>query len=309
MRIISTTLNELIDQVSQRASIDRQNQTNITLLTQWVNITIRDISTRHRWPWLNKRTAITTVADSAVTDDTTTATNGSKTVTSTGTPFAATDVGRFIQFEDTNDWYEITARASSSSISIEPAFQGTTATDLDHTIRTLYYNLPANCHKVYDVRQYRTPAKLTYIDTKTLDLLKPHQTTTGTPRSYYLFYYSNPQSSTGQQWAVSFEPVPDAAMLVEVRYYAKPTLLSLGTDISEIPEIYHNVILDGASYQAFLWANNPSTGGMKNQYEAGIQYMKWDALPTTDDFDVIQAIDEVSKPSRIVPFPEEFGWL
>lgn len=301
------TLNEIIDQVSAIAVIDRQSQSNITLLRQWVDLSIKDISTRYPWPWLHSRVAISTVADTSVTDDSITATNGSKTVTSTtANTFAATDVNRFIQFSSSNDWYEITARASGTSITIEPAYAGTTATDLDATIRTFSYNLPSDCHKVFDVRTARTPAKLHYIDTRMFDLFRPNQTGTGTPRAYYLYYYRNPQSATGQQWAISFDPIPSAAMLIEIRYLKKPASLSAGTDIAEMPEIYHNVIIDGATYLAMKWSNNPSTGGMKQQYESGLRSMILDMPQTEDQHNVLQAVDEQSRRPIWIPYPQTF---
>lgn len=303
------TLNEILDQGAAVGHVNRQSQSNVTNLIVWTNQIINDISTRYSWPWLHTRTALTTVADTVGSTTVTVAcTLANATVTGTGTSFASTDVNRFIQFDSSKDWYKITAVASATSATIEPAYALATESGMDFTIRTLYYDLPSDCAKVFDIRQARSPQKLTYVDTKFFDLLRADQTATGIPRTYYMFYYSNPQSVTGQQWAVSFDPIPSEAMLMEVRYHKRPRALSVGTDIPEIPVAYHGVIVDGLVYKAMLYTNNPATGGMKQEYEKGIERMRKDMPQTTDDFHVIQPIDEQSYGSAVVPFPSQYGW-
>lgn len=52
-------------------------------------------------------------------------TNGSGTVTGLGTTWTAAMIGRWIQLPD-NQWYQITARASNTSITVTPVYSGTT---------------------------------------------------------------------------------------------------------------------------------------------------------------------------------------
>lgn len=303
------TLNQILNQAFSRASIDKETQDNITLGIQWVNLTINDIASRYPWAFLHDRAPITTAVDTVGSSSiTVAATNGLTAVSGTGTTFASTDVGRFIQFSSSRDWYKITSVESTTSLTIETGYAGDTESGMDFIIRTFMYNLPANCAKVFDVRQFRSPSKLTYIDTKLFDLLRPDQTGVGQPRSYYLFYYNDPQSITGQRFAITFDPIPDTSQIIEVRYHKRPTALSAGTDIPEIPEMYHNVIVDGVTYQAFLWANNANTGGMKKEYEAGIIRMRNDQPQTTDDFHVIQPVDQISYGTNPVPFPTNYGY-
>ena len=302
------TLDEILTEVSQRCSIDRFNQDNVTNLIKWVNMAQSDIASRWTWPWLHERTTVTTVVDSVGSSTVTVdATNASQTVAGTGTAFAATDVGRYIQFASSNDWYKITARASTTSITITPAYAPATETAMNFTVRTFYYDLPSDCGKVYDVRQTRTPAKLHLVDTRTFDLFRANQSSTDTPRAYHVFQYSNPTSATGQQWALTLDPIPDAAMLVEVRYLIRPLNLAAGTDVSRIPYNYHHVLVDGACYYAYLWSGNPTATGQRAVYEEGITNMRRDNGPTVDAHVVLQAVDEVGRKSRFIPFPDEFG--
>ena len=122
-----------------------------------------------------------------------------------------------------------------------------------------------------------------------------------------MFTYSNPQSITGQQYAVTFEPVPSEAMVMEVRYLRRPPALSVGTDISIIPSNYSQLLIDGTLVHAYQYQNNPSTGGQKQVYEAGIEQMKKDMPQSVDIQHIIQAVDDTSGQISPVPFPQQYG--
>lgn len=307
------TTNEILEEVAQRTSIDRFEQNNATRLIAWLNLSQNTICSRATFPWLTALTRISTAVDkigsSTVTVD---ATQASQTVTGTGTTFAATDVGRFIQFSSSNDWYEVTARASNTSITITPTYAPATETGMNFTVRTFSYNLPTDCHKVLVVKQSRTPIKLTFVGIRTFNIARPNQTSTGNPTSYYLFYNVKSTSASEDpnevRWRISFEPIPDVNMLVDVRYLVRPRQLSEGTDVSIIPAMYHDVLIDGAAYYAYLWSANPNAGGQKGVFEAGIKNMIEDfKTATADEFYVLQPIDSSISSDRLVPFPVQFG--
>lgn len=306
---MALTLTEIIDDVCAKASIDKQNQASMTNLIRWVNIVNNDICNRFAWPWMNSRTTISTVVDTEGTSAITVAcTQSLGTLTGTGTTFVSTDVGRFIQFSSSNDWYKITAVASTTSATIEPVYALTTESGMDFTIRTFTYDLPSDLKTMFDVRQYRSPQKLVQVDTRTFDTLIPDQTSTGSPRVYTLYTYSNPTSVTGQQYAIGFYPIPSAAMVIEVRYLRKPPSLSVGTDISIIPSNYQHLLIDGTLVHAYQWTNNPSTGGQKKVYEDGIKQMKSEMPPSLDLQHVIQAVDQGGYNPSPVQYPSQYGW-
>lgn len=306
---MAITLDNIIDEVCQQASIDKQNQQNITNLIRWVNFTVNDICNRYPWPFLHGDTTLTSVVDttssgSIVVD----ATNGQRTITGTGTSFVSTDVGRYIQFSSSYDWYKIDSVQSSTALTLATAYAPDTETGLGFTIRTYYYNLPADCHKVFDIRQARTPTKLVAIDPRNFDTIRPRQTTTGLPRAYYMYPYNNPTSATGQTYALTFEPIPDAAMIFDVRYQKRPPAMSVGTDICIIPQNHIQVVVDGTLVKAYQYQNNPSTGGQKALYEDGIAQMKKDMPPTLDILNVIQPIDQQYSPVYPVAYPDQYGF-
>lgn len=88
----------------------------------------------------------------AYTTGTCTTTNGSGTVTGSGTTWTAAMVGRL--FRDTGDatdntWYTITARASDTEITISPVFAGTGGSAHGYTIGTVMVRPIANGQKGY----------------------------------------------------------------------------------------------------------------------------------------------------------------
>lgn len=62
------------------------------------------------------------------TTGTVTATNESQTITGSGTNFTANMVGRWFRFTPDGDWYKISGYNSSTSLTLEEAYQGATAT-------------------------------------------------------------------------------------------------------------------------------------------------------------------------------------
>lgn len=307
---MSLTLNEVITDVAQKAGIDTQNQVNMNNLIRWVNLTQDTVCQAYPWDFLHERTVLTSVVDTTGTavTDVADCTLASTTVTGTGTAFAATDVGRYIQFSSSNDWYKITARASTTSITIETGYAMATETAMTYTVRTFSYDLPTNMARIIDIRQFRTPAKLVPVDTRTFDSFQPLSSSTGNPRAYYVYSYNNSQSLTGQNYAVSFYPVPSLAMLFDVRYIRRPPQLSVGTDISVIPQIFANVLITGTLVHVYQWMNSPNTGGQKKQFEQEIKEMLNKMPPTEDMSHVLQACDSASSPSQVVPFPSQYGY-
>ena len=298
-------LNEIVEEVCQQCSIDKLNQDNINNLIRWVNMIQYDIASRHSWPWLKTRCIIKTDEDN--TTGTVTMVDGSASITGVATTFASTDVGRFIQFSDSNDWYKITAVASTTGLTLEEHYHGDGDTDATITIRTFNYSLPSDLWQIFDVRQFRTPVKLQYVDTFAFDSFAPNQTSTGSPLSYNLWYYNNPQSVTGQEYGITFDPIPAEVMQVEVRYLRKPPELAAGTSISCIPVMFHKTIVEGVKYLAYQFNSDPSTGGQKEVYEEAITVMKRSSKVTLDAVNILRSVDSGGGGIVGQPYPSQYG--
>lgn len=79
-----------------------------------------------------KRTVLISAED--YTTGTITLTNGSATVTGSGTTFTSAMVGRWIKLDDYDEWYEISAFVSTTELTLRQAYQGITSAGASYTI-------------------------------------------------------------------------------------------------------------------------------------------------------------------------------
>lgn len=122
MMTLTTAVSRVASRLNKTASDTTvynriRNHINDACLEKW-----------HGYTWSFRHREYPIVLSPRVTSGTMTATNGSQTVTASGTPFLSTHVGAWIRFtgDAVQAWYRVLAVASSSSITIEPAYQGMT---------------------------------------------------------------------------------------------------------------------------------------------------------------------------------------
>lgn len=111
------------------------NEINDTCLEKW-----------HGYAWSFRHREYPLVLTPRVTSGTVTATNGSPTVTASGTPFdTSLHVGAWIRFtgDTLQAWYRVQAVASTSSLTIEPNYQGTTGGSKTYELIKTDYLLPS----------------------------------------------------------------------------------------------------------------------------------------------------------------------
>lgn len=99
----------------------------------------------HSYAWSFRWREYPLVLSPQVTGSTLTATNGSQTVTATDTPFiASAHLGQWLRFtaDSTQAWYRIIKVNSTSNVTIEPAYQGTTGGTKNYQLCPTDYDLP-----------------------------------------------------------------------------------------------------------------------------------------------------------------------
>ena len=70
-------------------------------------------------------------------------------------------------------------------------------------------------------------------------------------------------------------PAPDKAYTVVYEYYLTSVDLIDSTDVPKIPEIYRNVIIDGAMYYAYMFRGNTQDALVaKEKFQAGLKNMR-----------------------------------
>ena len=70
-------------------------------------------------------------------------------------------------------------------------------------------------------------------------------------------------------------PAPDKAYTVVYEYYLTSVEMTDSTDVPKIPEIYRNVIIDGAMYYAYMFRGNTQDALVaKEKFKAGLKNMR-----------------------------------
>ena len=243
------------NEVGAQCRFDVAVAANLTLVKRWINRAQQYIAGCHDWSWLEEREIVQTAADKtqdSPASSSVAVTSGGTTVTGTATDFATTDIGRYIQFPSTNDdWYKITARASTTSITIEAGFTGTAdITGANYKIRSFYYALSSSVDRVVSVKQARTPITLSAMNPITLDRWGPFYAETGTDPRLYACWAKD--AANGGNWVIQFFPWPSVKINMEVRYYAVPADLSANGDTGRIPQKLRDSLLVETAI-AFGW--------------------------------------------------------
>lgn len=220
-------------------SSDTQTDNNATLeakFEEWVNARYRLLAGKRSWNWLLKDSIIQTRAD--ITTGTVTATNDSTTITFSSAPTVSA-TGFFIQFSDSDDWYEISSHtANVTTATLTVPYLGTTSSTLTYILRKIYYVLPTDCSKILNLKQTRDDISLRYVSPRRFDELVSDRTRTGEPE-----FYSIVGVDSSRQYKMEFYPVPNVAMNINVRYYRVAAELSADGDVPLIPEAFHDFLV------------------------------------------------------------------
>lgn len=300
---MATTFLTLYTELGDRLNLDPTVSANATRIKRWINLTCNDITGRYPFEWLYSRAYVQTVVDK--TAGTVAVSNGGTSVVGTSTAFAAADKRSFIQFQNDTNWYEVTVVAGQT-LTITPAFAGTTLTTGTYTLRRVYYDLPADLFQVFDVRQSSTPVKLTNLGIYTLDLYQPDISTVSQPAAYYLFRDDPEVAATAaKQRQIAFFPVADAVYNIEVRYLLELTDLSADGDIPLIPVPYFEVILSGAEWLGNKFLNSPDQDNLKSSYEFALGKMI-ERENQNGDYTPVLSSGDSQGTSRFLQFPSTF---
>lgn len=270
---MAETFASLVTEALGNLRLDSASQ---TLAEGWANRVIQEVHGRHDWFWARERQVVQTVADK--TDGTVDVTAGATAVVGTSTAFAAADVGKFIQFEGSNDWYKITAVTDTENLTIEPAYTQTASLD-DGTfiIRKIFYSIP-NARKVLSAKQALTKTEFVCMHYKEYQTYLEFSDSTGPGTSFCLYGID---SSNNLQ--MKLHPHPSEVYNIELLVKTKATQDSL----TSVPEDYRKVYLDGVLTAGleFIALGNPaqdmskSIASKKADYERGIARMIAGAEP------------------------------
>jgi hypothetical protein len=147
------TLTQAVSRVASRLNKNSNDTTVATRLKNLINDAC--LEKWHSYAWSFRWREYPLVLSPQVSSGTMTATNGSQTITASGTPFlSAYHVGAWIQFtgDSIQAWYRILAVNSTSSAVIEPAYQGTTGSAKAYYLCPTDYLLPTEISDIGTIK-------------------------------------------------------------------------------------------------------------------------------------------------------------
>lgn len=139
------------DIISDIETVAALGSTRRSTLKRAVQQYLFEYAGAYDWPHYRDLGTITTIDD--YTTGTVTVTNGSRTVTGSGTTFTASMVGRKFRVGSENAFYYIESFTSTTVVTLRDIYQGTTQSAGTYTIFQDEYKLDANTHKLLDLRQ------------------------------------------------------------------------------------------------------------------------------------------------------------
>lgn len=178
-----------------------------------VNSQHRALLESHPWSRRKQEIAIATAADKD--DGTVSVTQGSATVTGSGTAFASTDVGRYIRISSSGSLYVVRTYVSATSITLGDLngtavnYADDTDTGLSYVLFTRWYSLGTAIEQINAMYQEN---KINERDLEFLDGLDPERSSTGTPR--YFARGPRDMSSTSDLVRIEFWPRPDSPIVI-----------------------------------------------------------------------------------------------
>jgi hypothetical protein len=199
-----------------------QTADGTTQLKAWINDVIRLLATARDWPFFRKPYDFGLTAP--YTTGTVALTNGSATVTGTGTTWVAGMVGQefYCSGLDSDRVYRISARNSNTEIEISPSFLGTTGSGETYTINYVRYTGPTDFDRggaFYD----QTGREMRY-NAMTLEEFyrrrQVHRTTVAWPTDIVV----DQENAAGGTVTTYFyvADAPSTARMVRTTYYRNP---------------------------------------------------------------------------------------
>lgn len=198
-----------------RLNIQKQYPgTDLELVGSWVQQRHRQIIDLLPWSRKQARQVMTTVAkyDTGTVE----VTNGSTAVTGTGTSWTAAMDGRVFRVTGNDERYIFTY-VSSTSGTLDRAYNGDDATAAGHTITKSVYQLDADLVTLKRMAIQEPPMPVDVVDISEIDMADPARVTVGTPAIAAV--YMDTQTSP-PLFQVEFWPTPDQAFSVDYVFEA-----------------------------------------------------------------------------------------
>ncbi len=297
------TFLELQTEVAKMGKLDLSDAVQATTIKSWLNLVIEDINSRDSFPWLFDREVVQTVVDRALTG-VSVAAAGTAVSSATAMFEDSADLGRFIQFSTSDNWYKITTVTDTSNVVIEAGYVASDALAAGAaTVRHVFYSVSSSVDSIQTIRQAVSPRKLTLHHHRTIDEYFPDITQSGTPIAAHTFGLDS-----SDNWQFTILPIADEKMNLELRYRKRVTDLSADGAFPAIPSKFQNVILHGAFAYAKAYNKDYQDARFwSRRYEAGISRMMGSDPSNADYHPIFQRNETDLNISNTFTLPEEIA--
>jgi len=264
-------------------------QLSVPVIREWINIAYKEIIGKTDWVFLHDTTTerlYEQVSNSS--SESCSVTQGSATVTGSGTTWSTGDIAAGWGFRIGSDSqpYIVSSVGSNTSITLETTYAQDSASGEDFNAqKTVYSPTVANVGDIEAIL-YQSPLKER--SQAYLNRIDPKRNTTGAPQCFSVF------SKSAGDGTVSFEiwPIPDSDYTVTIHYRKYVADLSANTDTPVFrPEILFLKALEYCYGIVYAQTQNPAFIGLKRDagasYRAELREM------------IIEDLDNSSLPGRV----------
>lgn len=176
-----------------------------------------EILDRLNWSRLQAQGVLTSPASYAT--GTIAVTNGSTSITGTGTTWTAAMTGRIIRINGESDYYGFTYVGAGSG-TLDRAVTGATASGLSYRIDQPLYQLPSDCRLLESVRCATESLPLTRLSIAAANDAFPSRDVYGTP-TYFVQYMDAQTDPAVMQ--VELLPIPETVLTFPIWYTYDPS--------------------------------------------------------------------------------------
>ncbi len=177
--------------------------------------------------------------------------------------------------------------------------------DLSTVASTEEYSLAQPCI-VYNARNVTSTIPMRFIKDIDFDRQFPSPTATGAPRYFRMSGQSQVSSSATVYPKVQLYPIPDTVYTIRLRYFKRYPDLSADSDISPIPEAYHELLVNYACNVFFSSQGDVRAVEQYTKYENGLMSLveQQNAQPASQ-IDILRSVDDTLT-GEVVRWPESY---
>lgn len=245
----------------------------LSLAQEFVNTAYSRALARRDWSGLRKYGEFT-IAD-AITGGTVDVTQGSATVTLTGSTWVNSVVGRQFYVNGKGPYYDVIARPTTTEITLDRVYGGATASGVNYAITQVYLPTPTDFERLIDVRDTDNNWRL-HINRFTSEQLNrwdAARSSAGTPWLLVPATFNRDNTTFGDA-RYEIWPRTETAKTYSFEYIKDPGLLTNPTDAPIVP-IRGDVLRHGAFAELCLW---PGTKQLPNPFFSAEQHMIHETL-------------------------------